>query len=459
MRSAAWLEAWTGGRRAVHIGDVADFNAQFIPQTDLTRRQGHHYSCLAAFYSPHPALLVLPHQVEEGWTRLLERELDWSAVELHSGLAGDGDLMAAALAARPALRQRIDGLGLPIHRWGRSGATGSADRARSGAEPGPGSGSGAGPDPRLAAVRRYEAKDHSHALFARLAPAHPGIHVPAQQAVRPGRRLARLIAGQAARGRPTVLKARHGVGGFGTAVLTPEQIAAAGGAGPLLRALIGQRILPAGADLLVEEYVPGGGRLRHPSFDGLVDQDGGVHPVGVALMAVEGTGYRGATVGPGLLPEQLATTAVAFGLAVGRELAAAGHRGWYEVDFVTGRDGRLSPTETNLRLTGPAVAFLLKARLDAVRGPGHLVRTVDQLPLGARLGQQALLAHLERVAVRCARFGALLLPTIPTAGFDPAPTVGIALAATDHDALDAAEAVTRAANLALGDPFTPLDVD
>ncbi|MEV4612500.1 hypothetical protein AB0K43_07855 [Kitasatospora sp. NPDC049258] len=456
MRSAGWVEAWTGGRRAVHIGDVADFNAQFIPQTDLTRRQGHHYSCLAAFYSPQPAVLVLPHQVEEGWVRLLERELGWPEVEVHSGLVGDDGLMAPALAARPALRHRIGGLGLPVHHWGRSGgvdATGAPARADGVAD----GAAGAAPvDPRLAAVRHYEAKDRSHALFHRLAPEHPGILVPAQQPARPGRRLAALVAERAARGLPTVLKARHGVGGFGTAVLTPAQVAAAGGAKALLRDLTGQRILPPATELLVEEYVAGGGRLRHPSFDGLVDEDGGVHPVGVALMDVEGTGYRGATVGPGLLPAQLGSTATAFGLAVGRELAAAGHRGWYDVDFVTGRDGRLSPTEINLRLTGPAAAFMLKARLDAVRGPGHLVRTIDQLPLGARLGQQALLAHLERLAERCARFGAALLPTIPTAGFEPAPTVGVALAATVPDALDAAEAVVRAANLALGDPFAPL---
>ncbi|WP_371502020.1 hypothetical protein OG871_33755 [Kitasatospora sp. NBC_00374] len=440
MRTAAWTEAWTAGDRAVHIGDVADFNAQFLPQSAESRRQGHHYSCLAAFYSPHPAVLVLPHQVEEAWVRLLERELGWSAVELHSGLAGDG-LMAPALAARPALRQRIDTLGLPVRHWGRS----SPD------------------DPALAAVRRYEAKDASHVLFARLAPGHPGIRVPAQQSVEPGRRLARLLAARAAEGRTTVLKARHGVGGFGTAVLTPGQIALAGGARALLRRLTDRQILPPGERLLVEEYVDGAGRLRNPTFDGVIAEDGSVHPVGVGLMDVEGTGYRGATVGPGLLPDGLADTVAGFGVAVGRELARAGHRGWYDVDFVTDRSGRPAPTETNLRLTGPAVAFMIKARLDAVRGPGHLVRTLDRLPLGARLGPQALLAHLDRLAGRCAPFGATLLPTIPTAGFEPEPTVGIALAARGPDALDAldaldaAEAVVRSANLALGDPFDALE--
>ncbi|MEU9131679.1 hypothetical protein AB0D08_26810 [Kitasatospora sp. NPDC048540] len=434
MGTAAWAEAWTGGRRAVHIGNVADFNAQFVPASDDSTRHGHHYSCLAAFYSPHPAVLVLPHQVEPEWVRRLDRILDWSEVEVHSGLAEDGRLIGPALAARPELRRRLDALALPVRHWGATEGTGTG----------------------VAAVRRYEAKDASHALFTRLAPGHPGIRVPAQLAVDSPRALAGVVDERARAGRTTVLKARHGVGGFGTAVLTPGRIAAAGGARNLLRRLADDQVLPSREGLLVEEYVEGGGRLRHPSFDGLITEDGTVHPVGVALMRVEDTAYAGATVGPGSVPARLAGAAVPFGVAVGRELAAAGHRGWYDVDFVTDPAGRLAPTETNVRLTGPAVAFMIQARLDAVRGPGHLVRTIDRLPLGARLGQQALLAHLEALARRCARFGATLLPTIPTAGFEAQPTVGVALAATDPDALDAAEAVARAANLALGDPFDPL---
>ncbi|WP_354638403.1 hypothetical protein [Kitasatospora camelliae] len=429
MRADDWLQAWTGGRRAVHIGDVADFNARFLAQSPGAREQGHHYSCLAAFYSPHPAALLLPHQVEEGWIRWLERELAWDPVELHSGLAVDRG-MAEALAARPALRQRIEGLGLPVHRWGR---------------------------PDLPTVRRYEAKSASSALFGRVAADHPGITVPRQEPADSPRRLARLLTRRAGRGETTVLKADHGVGGFGTALVTPEDVHRAGGGRELLRRLARDGVLPEGGGLRVEEYVEScGGRLRDLTFDAVIGADGGVHPVGVGVMRVVGTGYRGATVGPGTVPAPLADTAVRFGLAVGEVLAAEGHRGWYDIDFVTHRTGRLAPTETNLRLTGPAVAFMLRARLDAVRGPGHHVRTLDRLPLGARLPQSALLAHLESLAARCRPFGATLLPTIPTASFDPHPSVGVALAATSPDALEAAEAVVRHANAALGEPFGAL---
>ncbi|GAA4987328.1 hypothetical protein GCM10025734_12200 [Kitasatospora paranensis] len=406
------------------------------PAAPAARQQAHHYSCLAAFYTPHPAALLLPDQPDGDWSGWLAEDLAWGAVELHTGLAGPTGTVRAALAARPALRDRLTELALPVRPWGCTAG------------------------PGLDAVRRYESKAASHRLFTRLAPAHPGIRVPRQEAADGPRRAARLLAARARRGETTVLKAHHGVGGYGTVVVTPWEVAAAGGARALLRGLTAAGLLPDGAPL-IEEYVPGRGRLRNLTFDAVVAEDGSVHPVGTALMHVDGTAYRGATVGPaagpgGPVPAGTAATAEAFGLAVGAELAAAGHRGWYDVDFVTDPAGRLAPTEANLRLTGPAVAFMLQARLDAVHGPGHLVRTLDRMPLGARLPQQALLGHLRELAERCARFGTRLLPTIPTAGDDGFPTAGIALAARDGDALDAAEAVVHAANAGLADAFAAL---
>ncbi|MDH6125811.1 hypothetical protein [Kitasatospora sp. GP82] len=444
MRAAPWQDAWTGGRRAVHLGNVADFNAQFLPQTRELRRQGHHYSCLAAFYTPEPGLLVLPQHVEEGWLRLLGEVLAWDSVEVHCGIATDHSTVAEGLAARPALRQRITGLGLPLRCWGRTAATETM--------------AGGSPGAALAAVHRFESKAESHALFSKIAAHHPAVRVPGQRAVESPRRLVRLLGEQAALGRTVVLKAPHGVGGYGTVILTPGQVAEAGGPRALLRGLTAARVLPpSSGGVLVEEHIAGHRRFPDLTFDGVIAEDGSVHPVGVALMDVEDAHYRGATVGPGLVPRPLAAPAAAFGTAVGRALAEAGHRGWYDIDFVVDPGGRLAPTETNVRLTGPAVAFMVQARLDAVRDrPGHYVRTIDQVPLGARLSQPALLEQLRRMAARCAPLGATLLPTIVTAGFEEFPTVGVALAARSLDALTAAEAVLRAAARELGDSWGDL---
>ncbi|MFF4921430.1 hypothetical protein ACWDD9_16630 [Kitasatospora sp. NPDC001119] len=438
-----WVGAWTGGRAAVHVGDVADFNAQFFapgmdPAQRLRRlRHAHHYACLAACYSPEPALLVLPAEVAPEWTDWLARELAWGPVEVHGGVAPDRTV-AEALADRPALAARIADSGRPVVGWGRTAAQGEG--------------------PELAAVRRYESKAAAHDLFTALAPGHPGIRVPHQE--RPGgrRRAARRLTARAVRGLTTVLKSPYGVGGYGTVVVEPAELFAAGGGRALLRRLVRTELLPTDGELLLEEYVDAGpsARLRDLTQDALVGPDGTVHPVGAGAMEVAGTRYQGVTVGPGAVPRDAADTARRFAVAVGERLAAEGYRGWYDVDFVTDRERRLAPTEINLRLTGPAVALMLRARLDAVCGPGHLVRTLDAMPLGARLDQAALHDHLERLRPRCARLGVTLLPLIPTASREPEPFVGLALAGPDTESLDAAEALVAAANHGLARMFEAL---
>jgi hypothetical protein len=139
-------------------------------------------------------------------------------------------------------------------------------------------------------------------------------------------------------------------------------------------------------------------------------------------------------------------------------LAEDGYRGWYDVDFVTDRSSRLAPTEINLRLTGPAVAFHVQTALDRLRGGGHLVRTLDRLPLGARLPAGALREHLTRTVEGCQALGATLLVTIPTAAFDHVPYLGVAIAARTMRTLEEAETTVREANVALGEIFGDLEV-
>jgi len=417
---AGWLRAWTGGRRAIHLGNVTEFQAQWGAPSEGARHAGSHYACLAAFASPHPAVLVLPRAVPRTWIDLTARQLAWDRVEVFDGLDDPAGLLAAVLA-RPALAAHLRDGGLPLLPWGRTQAFGRL----------------AGEELPSTALR-HESKRAAHDLFVRLAPGHPGIAVPEQWAVPNRWAAARSVRARARRGQATIVKTEHGAGGSGTWLVDGRAVR-----------------LPRGP-LLLEEVV-GGGAPRDVTYDGIVAAADEVHDVGVAVMDVQGTAYRGATVGPGVVPGPLAETAARFGHAVGQEVAATGYRGWFDVDFVTGADGRLAPTEINLRLTGPSVAFMIKARLDEIRGGDHVVRTVDQVPLGARLPDGELLAFLRRLCRRCAEIGAVLVPTIPTAAFEPGPYLGIALAAHTPDALDAAEELVRAAALDVAAMFSPPD--
>ncbi|MEV7678433.1 GNAT family N-acetyltransferase [Streptomyces sp. NPDC088341] len=475
---ASWARAWTGGRRTVQLGNVAEFQAQFMsssgrPETfrrpeavrrpevshwpEASRRASAHYSCLAALGSPYPAAVVLPGTVPEGWLELLSRQLAWESVELYDGLGTGPAGLTPGILDRPALVRHLRGLGLPFVPWGRTGATGELSG-----------------EPLPPGALRYESKRAASVLFHQLAAAHPGIVVPDQWPVATRRAAARLILARARSGAGSVVKTEHGVGGSGTHVVTSVWRLP-----PVLRAL------PRGP-LLVEEFVSAGpdATPRDLTYDGLVDTAGEVHDVGAARMDVAGTAYQGATVGPGAVPDAAAAVALRFGHDVGLRLAASGYRGWYDVDFVTApadrpapsrsapadRLGppepaalatprpaapRLAPTEINLRLTGPSVAFVVKARLDETRGGDHLVRSLDRIPLGARLPDGELITWLTGLTADCARTGAVLVPSIPTAAFDPAPFLGVLLAARTAERLDAAEALVRTAGADLGRLFAP----
>jgi GNAT superfamily N-acetyltransferase len=450
-RTEGWTQTWTAGRRAVHLGNVAGFQSQFGPVSP----QAAHYSCLAAFLSPHPAVLILPAAVPPDWTDLIGRPLGWGPVEVYDGLTeppgrtdgqadgrtggftaratrpapeAQGDTLTRAVLSRPALLRRLDSLDLPLLPWGRTPAVAELTGVPLGPE-----------------ALRYESKRASHELFTRLAPAHPEVRVPEQWQPATRRDAARLLRRRARAGLATVVKTEHGAGGSGTVVIRDQ--------GPGVLPRLRRSPLPRGP-VLLEEFVAGETEPRDVTFDGLVDADGRVHVVGVAVMDVLGTAYRGATVGPGVVPPGLAEAAARFGAAVGERIAASGHRGWFDVDFVTGSDGRPAPTEINLRMTGPSVAFMVKARLDETRGGDHLVRSVDHVPLGARLPGPALSAFLRETAARCAGIDAVLLPSIPTAAFAAAPYLGVVLAAHTRARLDAAETLVRAAARDTGRVFT-----
>lgn len=417
-----WLRAWTGERRAVHLGNIVQFQGGFEDLTPAARRGGAHYASLAALASPHPAAVVLPGRVGEPWLETVGRELGWGPVELYEEAADP----VAEVLRRPALERHLRGLGLPFVPWGHTAQSGCL----TGYVPPPGS-------------LRYEGKGAANELFRELAVGHPGITVPEQRRAPTRWAAARMLAARSRTGAVTVVKAEHGAGGATTRITAARRPRA------VLRVL---RALPKGP-LLLEEFVGTAGEPRDVTFDGVVGADGAVHEVGVAAMHVRDAVYLGATVGPGAVPDELAALARSFGVLVGGALAATGYRGWYDVDYVVAADGSLAPTETNLRLTGPAVAFIAKARLDEVRGGDHVVRAVDRVALGARLPGRELLEHVRRVGETCAGIGATLIPTIPTASYAPEPYVGVLVAARSRARVDAAEALLRVRSAELAEMF------
>ncbi|UJW31008.1 hypothetical protein L3Q67_38405 [Saccharothrix sp. AJ9571] len=259
-----------------------------------------------------------------------------------------------------------------------------------------------------------------------------------------------MAARSAGDGVSVVLKAVHGVGGSGTLVVTPELVAGWGGVRAFRRRMRRSRVA---GEVVVEQFVAATGPCRDVTVDGVVAADGGVHLVGAGVMDVDGTRYAGVLIGEGVLPAPTGRVAARFGLRVGEALAASGYRGWFDVDFVPAPAGRLAPTEINCRVTGPAIAFCLRARLNRVHGAPWLVRTCDRLRLGARLPEDLLYDHVRGLTQACAGLGAVLVPTIPSSGFTEDPTLGVALAARDRETLRLAENLVVSSSADLGRMF------
>jgi len=70
-------------------------------------------------------------------------------------------------------------------------------------------------------------------------------------------------------------------------------------------------------------------------------------------MRVDNNGiYKGQEMHETVLPERLAARIVDTGFFIGEQYAAAGYRGYFDVDFVAAKNGEIYVTESNARRTG-----------------------------------------------------------------------------------------------------------
>lgn len=108
--------------------------------------------------------------------------------------------------------------------------------------------------------------------------------------------------------------------------------------------------------LIVEEFIPHDENLLggSPSVEFFVDQNKrvtGTYPV-EQLLENDRKTFKGCYIYPQLNTHPFIQTAFKAGLIYGKELARLGYRGYFDMDLVVGKNGRLYAVETNLRRTG-----------------------------------------------------------------------------------------------------------
>jgi hypothetical protein len=459
----SWIDVWTSAARPIHLGNVAEFNEQHRAparsgadtSAAAARRRArlcasHDYASLAPFYSPHPAVVLLPGSSRPHWLQLISDVLHWDPIEVYSDLCDEGEVtLSAAVAKRPALLKRLATKfrSAQLIGWGHT-APYHALLNSTGLSAAAGWMVGASSAALLNAVKLFDSKSGGNAMLAQAAAGDAAIYVPQQRSFPSCEGALAFAAAQVRRGSTVVLKTPYGVGGAGVTMLSPATFAATG-VKPLVKHCSARLAQEGETSVLIEEYIPAAGPFRDLTVDALIAQDGSVHPVGVGVMNIQGTSYVGVTVGPSCVPERYAEPAIRLASAVGRRLADAGYRGWFDIDLVTAQDGKLCPTEINCRLTGPAVAFCIAARLSQTRTQTHYVCTFDKMPLGARIPDETLYDHVQMLQHACSALGVSVIPTLVDLAYAPEPSLGLALAATDRHAIQLASRVVHAANLEL----------
>lgn len=103
-------------------------------------------------------------------------------------------------------------------------------------------------------------------------------------------------------------------------------------------------------DLLNVNPAVGGG---FPDVEFKIQKSGKIEFLYYCAMRVDKKGiYKGQEMHDSVLPERLAARVIDTGFFIGEQYAAAGYRGYFDVDFVAAKNGEIYVTESNARRTG-----------------------------------------------------------------------------------------------------------
>lgn len=425
---------------SVHIGNVAEFNEQFltVEQGDLRELIRHDcdtYAGIAPFFSEDPGLVVLARDSgDPRWWDLLAERLAWDSLTPHVIPTGIDEDLSGRARQDPVVRDAVAqarASGAKVLSWGETGPFRSLVHTL--------------PDevaPRSVdarAARAAESKSGSTEVFeaARLA-SDANVMVPWSFRCDDDAALIQAIEEMAEGGRGVILKSDFGVGGFGTALLQPEFTRSRDDCMAAVESLRGEDPRYSSWPLVVQSRVVrrrgGPGDL---TGDGEVLPDGSVLYRGGAKMLVDGTHYAGAVTSCVTMASLSTWLEIEdFTISVGRVLSGKGYRGWFDVDFLEGVDGRLHALEINARRTGPVAPLTIARRLGALHGEAFSsVACLDSVTLPRRLSARATFDALQSTESGRSEW---LVPTSFLGTEDPRPGLGLAVAAAT-----AAEAMAR----------------
>ncbi len=164
-----------------------------------------------------------------------------------------------------------------------------------------------------------------------------------------------------------VIKTNKGHAGMGVVIIRPEDLPKDTSEYEhfIRQALIASNgyweLFPA----IVEAYIPadreiGGG---FPNVECRVNDSGDVEVLFVCGMRVKGGVFAGVEMVQHVLPPQCEAMVREVGVRLGSRYAQAGYRGYFDIDFIADKSGKLHVCESNVRRTGGTWAYRVAKRL------------------------------------------------------------------------------------------------
>jgi hypothetical protein len=415
--------------RNLVISNVTEFNQNnvrglYVPsEWEMWRRAGDDLSDMAAFWAGPDKVLLAPPGTDRPWLEDVQDALGWT-IDLVEPPALTGRLLDDTLLSPPTLGRLVDLVdgGAVIEPWGATIGVLRLDAALYAAgvrtslpAPAPES---------LWTVNYLDSKLALQDLGQRIA----DLNVPAALTATSFDHLLGMVRLRVADRRPFAVKGNVGVGGFGMfAAVEPDWNLVIA---ELVEAIGDEPIFREGP-FLIQDWVASPPDELRPTYDGIVDRHGHVVDVGVGGMLIDGCTYRGVTVGDTPLADSVVQQARQAGRAVGECASALGYRGWYDVDFVTNKAGKVFATEINARRTSPAHAFDLLTHWNEQDPSIRCVYADDHVAVGRGRPQcwegiRDAIVGTRSSRVRCV---ATIVRTLSAAD----PTLGVAIGAGDYE--------------------------
>lgn len=151
-------------------------------------------------------------------------------------------------------------------------------------------------------------------------------------------------------------------------------------------------------DFLQANLAIGGG---FPSVEFKIWKSGKVEFLYYCGMRIDAQGvFRGVEIHSDVVSDQLAAQMTDTGFFVGEQYAAAGYRGYFDLDFIAGRNGQLYVTESNVRRTGGTHVYNLAVKLfgkDFIYDTYTLTNNAYHLPTNRNFTFPQILTLLQPV--------------------------------------------------------------